>query len=101
MSEEHDQTPIAELAVESWRFAKEYHRLISKLDANEQNRFANKLNYFVQRLQSCLAADGLELVSLEGQAYDVGIAATVLNLEEYSPEDSLVLDQLLEPIIMK
>jgi len=40
---------LAELAVESWRFANEYRRLVLKLDANEQNRFAHKLNYFIHR----------------------------------------------------
>ena len=94
------QAVLAELAVESWRFAKEYRRLVLKLDANEQNRFANKLNYFLQRLQSCLAEGGLNLVSLEGQPYEMGIAADVLNLDEYSPGDDLVIDQMIEPVIM-
>lgn len=94
------QAVLADLAVESWRFAKEYRRLILKLDANEQNRFANKLNYFVQRLRSCLSEGGLTLVSLEGQPYEIGIAADILNLDEYSPDDSLIIDQMIEPIIM-
>ena len=94
------QAVLAELAVESWRFAKEYRRLVLKLDANEQNRFANKLNYFLQRLQSCLAERGLTLVSLEGQPYEMGIAADVLNLDEYFPGDELIIDQMIEPVIM-
>lgn len=94
------QTALAELAVESWRFAKEYRRLVLKLDANEHSRFTNKLQYFVQRLQSCLSEGGLTLVSLEGQPYEIGIAADILNLDEYSAEDRLVIDQMIEPIIM-
>jgi len=91
---------LAELAVESWRFAKEYRRLVLKLDANEQNRFSNKLNYFLQRLHFCLAEGGLTLVSLEGQPYEMGIAADVLNLDDYSPGDDLIIDQMIEPVIM-
>jgi hypothetical protein len=94
------QAVLAELAVESWRFAKEYRRLILKLDANEQNRFASKLNYFLQRLQSCLAEGGLSLVSLEGQPYEMGIAADVLNLDEFSAGDDLIIEQMIEPVIM-
>jgi hypothetical protein len=94
------QAVLAELAVESWRFAQEYRRLVLKLDANEQNRFANKLNYFLQRLRSCLADGELSLVSLEGQAYEMGIAADVLNLDEYSLGDDLIIDQMIEPVIM-
>jgi hypothetical protein len=91
---------LAELAVECWRFAREYQRLVLKLDAHEQNRFTNKLNYFHQRLQSCLAEGGLSLVNLEGQPYEMGIAADVLNLDEYSAGDELIIDQMIEPIIM-
>ena len=91
---------LAELAVESWRFAKEYRRLVKKLDANEQNRFANKVDYFLQRLHSCLAERGLTLVSLEGQSYEMGIAADVLNLDDYSPGDDLIIDQMIEPVVM-
>lgn len=93
-------TVLAELAVESWRFAKDYRRLVLKLDANEQNRFANKLNYFIQRLQACLAEGGLTLVSLEGQPYEMGIAADVLNLDDYSSDEDLIIDQMIEPVIM-
>jgi len=91
---------LAELAVESWRFAEDYRRLVSRLDANEQNRFTNKLNYFCQRLQCCLSEGGLSLVNLEGQPYEMGIAADVLNLDEYSPCDDLIIDQMIEPVIM-
>jgi hypothetical protein len=94
------QAVLAELAVESWRFAKEYRRLVSKLDANEQSRFGNKLTFFLQRLQACLADGGLSLVNLEGQPYEMGIAADVLNLDEFSPQDSLVVDQMIEPVVM-
>jgi hypothetical protein len=94
------QAALAELAVESWRFAKDYRRLVSRLDANEQNRFVSRLNYFLQRLKACLAEGGLSLVSLEGQPYEVGIAADVLNLGEYSVADDLIIDQTIEPVIM-
>ena len=91
---------LAELAVESWRFANEYRRLVLKLDANEQNRFSHKAAYFLQRIQSCLAEGGMTLVSLEGQSYEMGIAADVLNLDEYSAGDDLIIDQMVEPVIM-
>lgn len=94
------QTALAELAVESWRFANDYRRLVARLDANEQNRFANKLLYFVQRVQSCLDQAELRLVNLEGHSFDIGIAAEVINLDEFSEDDSLVVDQMLEPLIM-
>jgi hypothetical protein len=94
------QTALADLAVESWRFANEYRRLVSRIDANEQARFIGKLNYFTRRVESCLAQADLKLVDLKGHSYDMGMAADVLNLDEYSPGDELVIEQMLEPPII-
>ncbi len=100
MTTEDCAVSLGALAAESWRFAKDYGRLISRVDACEQNRFANKLNYFLGRLQSCLAESGLTLVSLEGKPYEMGIAADVLNLDEYSSNDHLIVEQMIEPVIL-
>ena len=40
------------------------------------------------------------MVSVEGQYFDPGLAVRPLNIEEFDPEDRLVVDQMLEPIIM-
>ena len=47
-----------------------------------------------------LAEAGMRIVNVEGQQFDPGIAATALNIEEFASEDSLIVDQMLEPIIM-
>jgi hypothetical protein len=94
------QMALAELAVESWRFARDYRRIVAKLDANEQARFANKLRYYEQRLHACLEAGGLKLISLEGQPFEIGMAAQALNLDEFSPAERLIVAQMLEPVIM-
>ncbi len=70
------------------------------LEANEQARFANQLQFFLTTIASCLETQGLRLVNLEGTAYDVGIAADALNLDDYQPGDSLVVEQVLEPTIV-
>jgi hypothetical protein len=42
----------------------------------------------------------MRIVNLEGQSYDTGAAATAINVADFSPDDVLVVDQMLEPIIM-
>ena len=42
----------------------------------------------------------MRIVNVESHAFDPGIAATPLNIEEFGSEDVLVVDQMLEPIIM-
>src|SRR5436190_15775214 len=95
------ETVLAELAVESWRFAKDYAKVVSKLDANEQGRFANKLHYYVQRLTTSLEQVGMKVVNLENQPFDMGMAADVLNLDEFAKGETLFVDQMLEPVIMR
>ncbi len=36
----------------------------------------------------------------KGQPFDAGVAAQPLNLDEFGPDDMLVVDQMLEPIVM-
>jgi hypothetical protein len=91
---------LLELALESWRFQKLFVRAMSKLDAGESLRFANQHRYFVRRIEDCLVSQGLRLVSIEGQSYDTGTAVTALNIGDFGPNDILVVDQMIEPIVM-
>lgn len=108
MSEEAPQNPSTEaltqslldISIESWRFGKLFDRLLTKLDAGEQSRYRNQFRWFQKKLGESLEAAHLRVVNVEGQAYDPGMAATPLNLEEFEPGDVLVVDQMLEPILM-
>lgn len=87
-------------AVESWRFARLFERLVSRLEPGESSRYINQIRYFSKRLEENLERTGMRIVNLEGQSYDTGAAAAALNVADFSPEDVLVVDQMLEPIIM-
>jgi hypothetical protein len=91
---------LVDLSVESWRFSRLFSRLLSKLDAGEGTRYVNQYRYFVKRMEESLEAAGLRMVNVEGQAYDPGFAATALNLGDFGPDDVLLVDQMVEPIIM-
>jgi len=99
------QTPqlekvLVEIAVESWRFAKLFQRLLAKLDAGDGSRFVSQYRYYIKRLEEALSQAGLRLVDVEGTAYDAGIAATALNAGDFGPDDVLTVDQMIEPIVM-
>jgi len=106
MTVEHSQNAaqlensLIEIAVESWRFAKLFSRVVSKLDAGEGSRYVNQLRYFQKKLEDSLDASGLKLVNVEGQMFDPGIAASALNIGDFGPDDSLLIEQMVEPIIM-
>ena len=42
----------------------------------------------------------MRIVNVEGHAFDSGMAATPLNIDEFDAKDALMVDQMLEPIIM-
>jgi len=91
---------IISLAVESWRFGKVFDRLLTKLDAGEQSRYKNQFRWFIKKVEEALEHSELRIVNVEGHPFDPGIAATPLNIEEFDANDTLIVDQMIEPIIM-
>jgi hypothetical protein len=91
---------LIDMAVESWRFARLFSRLVSKLDAGEGSRYVNQLRYFQKKLEDSLEASGMKIVNVEGQPFDPGIAASAINIGDFGPDDLLLVDQMVEPIIM-
>ena len=91
---------LIEMAVEGWRFSRLFGRVVGKLDAGESSRYLNQLRYFQKKIEDSLGSIGLTLVNVEGHPYDAGTAASAVNLDEFSPDDVLFVDQMLEPIIM-
>jgi len=91
---------LIDMAVESWRFARLFGRLVSKLDAGEGSRYVNQLRYFQKKLEDSLEASGMKIVNVEGHPFDPGMAASAINIGDFGPEDVLLVDQMVEPIIM-
>lgn len=90
---------LIEVAVESWRFSRLFGKVVNKLDAGEAiNTSATR--YFQKKVEDNLASSGLRLVNVEGHPYDPGMAASAFNLGDFGPDDVLLVDQMLEPIIM-
>ena len=91
---------VINMAVESWRFCRVFDRMLMTLDAGEQSRYKSQFRWFIKKIEESLAEAGLRLVNVEGQPFDPGMAATPLNIEEFEVNDTLIVDQMLEPIIM-
>lgn len=91
---------IISMAVESWRFGRVFDRLLTRFDAGEQNRYKGQFRWFIKKVEEALEQADLRIVNVEGHPFDPGIAATPINIEEFDANDSLMVDQMLEPIIM-
>lgn len=91
---------LLNIAVETWRLTRLFERVLTKLDAGEGARYIGQIRYLNQKLEENLDAAGLKLVNVEGQLFDPGMAASALNLGDFEPDDQLLVDQMVEPIIM-
>lgn len=103
--EREENTPalsssLINIAVESWRFSKLFERMLSKMDAGEQSRYQSQYRWFLKKLEESLSESNMNLVNVEGQTFDPGIAATALNIDDFHEDDELIVEQMLEPIIM-
>jgi len=98
---EEYKSAIIEMAIEFWRFARLFERLLTQLDAGEQKRYINQLRWFRKKVEESLGQAGLRIVDVEGHPFDPGMAATPLNAEGFDSADTLVVDRVLEPIIME
>lgn len=91
---------LIDLAIDGWRFSRIFGKVVGKLDAGESGRYINQARYFQRKVEDALDANGLKLVNVEGHPYDAGMAASALNLGDFGPDDVLIVDQMVEPIIM-
>ena len=97
---EQMEQSLIDIAVESWRFSRLFGKVVNKLDAGEAGRYLSQLRYFQKKVEDNLGSSGLRLVNVEGHPYDPGMAASALNLGDFGPNDVLLVDQMVEPIIM-
>ena len=99
-SNDQMEQSLIDIAVESWRFSRLFGKVVSKLDAGESGSYINQMRYFQKKVEESLGSNGLKLVSVEGQPYDPGMAASALNLGDFGRDDVLFVDQMVEPIVM-
>lgn len=91
---------LVDLSIESWRLCRLFTRVVEKMDAGESTRYANQIRYFLKSLDGHLESSGLKLISLEGQPYSAGMAVSAVNMEDFSPDDVLLVDRMVEPVVM-
>jgi hypothetical protein len=90
---------LVNVAAESWRFARLFGRVLSKLDVGDVPRYANQLRYYLKSLDEHLQAADLKIVSLEGHAYAPGMAASA-NLKNSRLTDAVIVHQMIEPLVI-
>ena len=91
---------IAEIAVEEWRFRRTFERIAKMLDDTDSQKFKSQYSWFSKKVEAALNTAGLRVVNFEQQDYDAGMPVFALNLDDFEPNESLVVTQMIEPVIM-
>lgn len=94
---------LVELASENWRFQQALLRSMEYMDPMDAERLTNQFLWYQRKVVAVLEEAGLRAVDLTGQIYDVGMAVTPLNLDDFreTPGMKYRIAQTVEPIIME
>jgi hypothetical protein len=91
---------IINIAVESFRFGSVFERLLKKIDENERQRYVNQYRWFLKQIEDALSQLELKVIDVTFHEYDPGMPVTPINIEDFDPDDILIVDQMIEPIIV-
>ena len=92
---------IVDIMSETYRFKRVFVKAVSKLEVEDQKKYASQFAWFTKRVDKAAENAGLSIVDLSGQEFDPGMAVTAMNIDDFEPEDDLFIEQMMEPIIMK
>ena len=92
---------IVDIMGETYRFKRVFIKAVSKLEVEDQNKYASQFAWFTKRVDKAAENAGLSIVDLSGQEFDPGMAVTAMNIDDFEPDDDLFIEQMMEPVIMK
>ena len=97
----HMDKNILSLIVEAWRFSRVFSDILPKLNDEDSVRFKGRYSWFCRRLEEISGNIGLKIIEITpGTAYDIGMAVTPVNIDDFDAGDSLCVMNMIEPIIM-
>lgn len=99
--EEQCMQSLVRIASETYRFRKVFQKILSQLDAESADKYLSQYAWFEKSVRKALRESGLEIVEMQGQLYDPGMPLTPINLDDFSPDETLYIQQMMEPVIMR
>lgn len=89
---------LSKLAIEYWRVVRSYERNLSNLP--NSSSAAATIRNSEKKFSAILAETGLRIISCEGQEYSPNLPLTVVNGDEFTSNEHLLVSQMIEPTIM-
>lgn len=60
----------------------------------------SRLLWFRRKFEEGLKLAGLRFVDLVGRPFDSGTAATPMNADDFGPDDDVVVEAMIDPVIV-
>ena len=93
---------LADVVSEAWRLYTGIGKIQSNLiDPISARKLNNKLERFKIKFLPASKKLGLEIVPLDNVDYEDGLQVNPINLDDFSDDEQLVVDVILEPCIKK
>jgi hypothetical protein len=81
----------------------DFIRASGDLDPKDEKsiiRWSSKFSFFERYWGEALEKAGVTSLNIVGQEYSVGLQVEAINLEDFGPEDVLVIDEVLKPLLV-
>ena len=101
--EEKASQAMVDFASETWRFQQALTSCLGAMDPVDADRLTNQWLWYMRKAQAVMDEAHLKIVDVTGQSFDVGMAVTPLNLEDFleRPDAVFRVAQMVEPIVME
>lgn len=100
MESSDSKSPLLDLVVETYRLRTLAKSLSSHTDdVRLSKRATNALSRFDKHFFDNLKLLGMEVLDFTGTIYDIGLPVHPINLEDFSSEDTLIIEMMIEPVV--
>lgn len=91
---------VVNLIVEGWRFNRYAKNLSERIaDAKVQKKFFNQIARFEKNLQTTLSSLNLSILDFTGEDFEDGLPILPINLGDFSADDKLIVEVMMEPTV--
>lgn len=95
-----DPREFADLVVEFWKLLRLYQKTIVDIPVIKQKKMDAQWQYCTGRFKSLSAELGFKVVEYEGAIYSANLPVVVVNVDDFTTNEGLVVRQTIEPTVV-
>ncbi len=103
MSEGDQRTELAlaDLAAEYWKLLKNYNHVIAAAPEHLRSGLLAQAKFGARRLIAIMELAGMRVETFDGVEYSTNLPASAVNADEFSAGERPIVEQTLEPAIVR